>query len=106
MKYNSIKDWLNAGKPLNSFILGDCMEGMEYIEDKYFELAIPDPPYGINANKFNLRTDCHKKWGNNWNDIKPNKEYFDNLFRISNNQLIFGGNYFTKYLYENNNWII
>ena len=57
----------------------DCMEGMKEFPDKYFELAIVDPPYGIGIDKW---------------DIKPDKEYFNELFRVSKSQIIFGGNYF------------
>jgi site-specific DNA-methyltransferase (adenine-specific) len=72
----------------------DNMELMSRYEDNYFELAIVDPPYGIlnktkrgGDKKFNMKE--YTKW-----DIKPNEEYFKELFRVSKNQIIWGGNYF------------
>ena len=98
----------------------DCMEAMKQYPDHYFELAIVDPPYGIGADNFKnasgytnenrksasvraknrlnqgggklknrklLNSDC------SW-DIAPTQEYFNELFRVSVNQIIWGGNYF------------
>lgn len=81
----------------------DCMELMEIISDKYFELAICDIPYGIGAggiNFINGTSKTNKKYYkiNDW-DIKiPKKEYFIELFKISKNQIIFGMNYCLEYL--------
>jgi len=81
----------------------DCIEGMKQYPDKYFELAIVDPPYGININisigrrKGNKKSKYHKFAGEDQNI--PNKEYFDELFRVTKNQIIWGGNYMTEYLY-------
>jgi site-specific DNA-methyltransferase (adenine-specific) len=70
------------------------MDLMSRYPDNYFELAIVDPPYGIlnktkrgGDRKFNMEE--YKKW-----DKKPNDEYFNELFRVSKNQIIWGGNYF------------
>jgi len=71
----------------------DCMEGMKQFPDKYFELAIVDPPYGISITdsgrlgKYNVN-------GNRWDDNIPTDDYFNELFRVSENQIIWGGNYF------------
>tara|TARA_Y100001936_G_C16079477_1_gene676621 strand:- start:72 stop:737 length:666 start_codon:yes stop_codon:yes gene_type:complete len=72
----------------------DNMKMMARYPDGYFDLAIVDPPYGIlnktkrgGDYKFNMEE--YSKW-----DIKPNQEYFDELFRVSKNQIIWGGNYF------------
>ena len=121
----------------------DCMEGMKEIPDKFFDLAIVDPPYGdgggngqgVNASENDLtvtatiprgggtenrnttsvhhqRKNCRKPdgtWGYaNWRnvggeickkiiawDVAPDKSYFDELFRVSRNQIIWGGNYFS-----------
>ena len=69
----------------------DNMELMARYPDKYFELAIVDPPYGISISKNPVRQKHNKK---NWDNETPNKEYFDELFRVSKNQIIWGGNYF------------
>ena len=85
----------------------DCMEGMREFPDNYFELAIVDPPYGIgydtqaeknsgqkSKNGASRKREYH---GGGW-DVKPSREYFDELMRVSKNQVIWGGNYFTDYL--------
>ena len=72
----------------------DCMEGMKDFPDKFFELAIVDPPYGINAE--NGAGDYSKAVslkGKKW-DVPPSGEYFNELLRVSVTQIIWGGNYF------------
>ncbi|MGI5075751.1 site-specific DNA-methyltransferase [Treponema vincentii] len=82
----------------------DCMEYMKQCHDKQFDLAIVDPPYGIEemtgtnpaagGGKLKHRVfNREEKKFNQW-DRSPSKEYFDELFRVSKNQIIFGGNYF------------
>jgi len=74
----------------------DCMDGMKEFPDKYFELAIVDPPYGININ-MNMGREKGKpiKYAKkNWDDSIPDKTYFNELKRVSQNQIIWGGNYF------------
>lgn len=101
----------------------DCMEGMKDFPDGYFDLAIVDPPYGINADLFNngsgakkdsgeygtavrcrkkrLEQGCGKLKGRilnqsdcSWDREQPDENYFRELFRVSKNQVIWGGNYF------------
>ena len=103
----------------------DCMEAMKKIPDKYFDLAVVDPPYGINAPNMSMGSNPSKsKSGTGesvasqlrkgrlnsgggklknralnsmpiaWDYAPPPKEYFEELFRVSKNQIIFGGNYF------------
>ena len=74
----------------------DCVEGMKHYPDNYFDLAICDPPYGININmnmgrkKNKAKVHKNKKW-----DMSvPEMKYFTELFRVSKNQIIWGGNYF------------
>ncbi len=80
---------------LTGFHNMDCMEGMKQIPDKYFDLAIVDPPYGLERFK---RGGSHvNKYGNEkgkWNNEKPTAEYFDELFRVSKCQIVWGGNNF------------
>lgn len=81
---------------LNNLYNCDCMEGMKQFPDKYFELAIIDPPYGLERHKRgSLRIDNSKKAENglSW-DEKPPKEYFNELFRVSQKQIIWGGKQF------------
>jgi site-specific DNA-methyltransferase (adenine-specific) len=89
----------------------DNMELMARYPDKYFDLAIVDPPYGIgidgqkksiSKNSKHNRKEHTKK---NWDFQIPSKEYFNELKRVSKNQIIWGGNYFTEYLYSTKAWI-
>ena len=88
---------------------GDCMDLMKQYPDKYFDLAIVDPPYGININisigrrKGDKKSEYHKFQGND--KSIPSEEYFDELFRVSKNQIIWGGNYYIKYLPNCRNFI-
>jgi len=87
---------------LNSFLNMDCMDGMKEFPDKYFELAIVDPPYGIDFGNYNrTNKDIHgnrykaDKYHNaDWDKGTPTDEYFKELMRVSKNQIIWGGNYF------------
>ena len=69
-----------------------CMEGMKQFPDKYFDLAVVDPPYGININSSGRLG--HYGGKKNWDQNTPDEEYFVELKRISKNQIIWGGNYF------------
>jgi DNA modification methylase len=75
---------------LNKIYCGDCLDLMREMPDKSVDLVLTDPPYGING--FGDRIDKTFKI-NEW-DHKPEKEYFNELFRVSRNQIIFGWNYF------------
>lgn len=78
-------------------ISNECnMELMARYPDKYFDLAIVDPPYGISINmNMGLRKGKKKNHSvKKWDDETPKQEYFDELFRVSKNQIIWGGNYF------------
>jgi site-specific DNA-methyltransferase (adenine-specific) len=77
------------------------MIGMKEYPDKYFDLAIVDPPYGRGTNFAYKGEDKFRKFDN----TRPTKEYFKELFRVSKNQIIFGGNYFAHDLPETNAWI-
>ena len=82
----------------------DCMEYMKTIPDKFFELAIVDPPYGIdvdNDKEGNFVMTKHKSKG--WDASVPEMKYFLELFRVSERQIIFGGNYFE--LEKKKGWI-
>lgn len=90
--------------PISEVYNIDCIEGMAKYPDKYFELSIIDPPYGVEEitgkefshgrgklknRAFNVGNEKINKW-----DKSPNDEYFKELFRVSKNQIIWGGNYF------------
>ena len=82
-----------------SFFNADNLEIMRGFKDNEFDLAIVDPPYGLerfkandggNSKKITTFGDKYK----NWNNIKPDAEYWEQLFRISKNQIVWGGNNF------------
>ncbi len=77
----------------------DCMEYMKTLEDNAFDLAIVDPPYGM-ENKKGQATSRIKKYGQlkTVNDAKPQKEFFTQLFRVSVNQIIWGYNHLSDML--------
>jgi site-specific DNA-methyltransferase (adenine-specific) len=77
--------------PISEVHNEDCMIGMSRYPDKFFDLAIVDPPYGIGISSNPVRQ-MHKK--KNWDSAIPSGSYFEELFRVSKNQVIWGGNYF------------
>jgi len=78
-------------EPKSIVHLQDNMEGMKAFPDNHFDLAIVDPPYGIEISSNPVRQQHAKK---DWDNAIPTKEYFYELFRVSKNQIIWGGNYF------------
>ena len=76
----------------------DCMIGMARYPDKWFDLAIVDPPYGIGAGSVNFKNGTSKNdigyKVKDWDTAIPDQKYFDELMRVSKNQIIWGGNYF------------
>ena len=95
--------------------LADCMEAMKEFPDNFFDLAIVDPVYGdVTKGGYMTNTDSQRKLAEPihyhlglWNQKKTGKEYFDELFRVSKNQIIWGGNYFTVEIGKNTQcWIV
>ena len=88
----------------------DNMKLMSRYADNYFDLAIVDPPYGININvsmgrrKGYKKSNYHKFAGND--SSIPSSEYFKELKRVSKNQIIWGGNYMTEYLSPSSCWLL
>lgn len=86
----------------------DNMDLMARYPDNYFDLAIVDPPYGIKRlNSGGMpKSSGFKKWERkDWDNDIPSLEYFNELFRVSKNQIIWGGNYFTDFLKPSQGWI-
>lgn len=92
----------------------DCKEVMKRYPDNYFDLAIVDPPYKIgkkltvgggshtkSKSKFHQR---YKENGKTWDNQRPDSFYWNELFRISKNQIVFGGNYFCNDLPVSRGW--
>ena len=99
-------NWTDKIKVYNK----DCMELLAETPDKFYELAIVDPPYGIvdkiiSGGESNRVIKIHKGL-QHFKDIVPDDNYFKELFRVSKNQIIWGGNYFTKNLPHSRGWIV
>lgn len=106
-------DVRGGGRCLNRLYNADCMEAMKQIPDKFFQLAITDPPYGIGIDGQKLSINKNPKHNRkahtqkNWDRGIPKEDYFRELERISENQIIWGGNYFVKYLQAGHKgWIV
>ena len=88
----------------------DNMQLMARYEDNYFDLAIVDPPYGISyargKNGWGVNKNRPKLDDVKWDKKTPNKEYFIELQRVSKNQIICGGNYFTDKIPVSKCWIV
>ncbi len=95
---NSTKPLLPA-VPSSEVYLEDCVTALKRYADNHFDLAIVDPPYGLERFKANDGGNSKKitTFGDkdkNWNNIKPTAEYWNELFRVSKNQIVWGGNNF------------
>jgi site-specific DNA-methyltransferase (adenine-specific) len=96
----TIEDAKKEGVRVNEIYCCDCLELMKLMPDKSVDLVLTDPPYGIK--RFNARDGGNSKkiksFGHtdeNWNRIKPTNECFNEIFRVSKNQIIFGMNNFS-----------
>ena len=90
----------------------DNMELMARYPDNYFDLAIVDPPYGIDSkisttsslNKGNKFAQLYNE--KRWDKFRPENEYWNELLRVSKNQIVCGGNYFAEKLPVSRGWIV
>lgn len=100
-------DYEYNGKCHIRFFNCDNMEFMKEVEDKEYAISLVDPPYGISANKMTLGNGKKKIYRglNNWDNEIPKAEYFKELFRVSKNQVVWGGNYMTEYLKPTGAWL-
>lgn len=98
--------------PVNTAYLGDCLDFMKQLPDKCIDLVLTDPPYGIDAGDQRRQKSRTKKAKTTefhytgWDKERPSKEIFEQIFRISKNQIIWGGNYFIDYLYPTPSMIV
>lgn len=96
--------------------LCDNMELMAQYPDKHFDLAIVDPPYGIGESLKKRENTTSEKWKaptkkihrpKDWDKISPNKSYFDELIRVSKNQIVWGANHFISRMpYDSSCWLV
>ena len=96
---------------MNKIIHGDSLEYMKTLPDKSIDLVLTDPPYWIriswqkqSINTYNPKANRKFYEDKEWDLSIPSKEYFDEIFRISKNQIIWGWNYFVNYLTEWHKW--
>jgi len=100
-----VKKWTHEemATKMNMIHNMDCLEFMKQVPDDYFDLVLTDPPYGIDLANMNMGIGNtpkaskkeNRKWeSKDWDKSAPSNEVFDEIFRISKNQIIWGGNYF------------
>ena len=102
--------------PSSEVYLEDCVKALKRYADNHFDLAIVDPPYGIGADSQkesysqgkNGEGRRHRKYWERkgWDDAIPTAEYWNELFRVSKNQIVFGANFMTEFLPPSKCWII
>jgi site-specific DNA-methyltransferase (adenine-specific) len=102
---------------MNKVHLCDCMEFMKGVPDKYYELAIVDPPYGINMGEL-MHKESGKQTGvakakrkeylnKDWDSKPPDREYFCELIRVSKNQIVWGANHFISNIpFDSACWLV
>lgn len=106
------------GEKMIEMLNCDCMDYMATVPDKAFDLAIVDPPYGIDVidSVYKNREEYEHKINKgkaikaqfllkDFDKKKCNKKYFNELFRVSKNQIVWGGNYYTNFLHQSRGWI-
>jgi site-specific DNA-methyltransferase (adenine-specific) len=124
MNYTQYKDksiFVSDNGIKSSVYLMDCMDALRQTPDKYYDLAIVDPPYGIGADKAqnnaamqrikaNGKSKAGRGWklyaDTDWDNEIPTAEYWAELRRVSKNQIVWGGNYFTENLPPSMGWIV
>jgi len=98
--------------PISETYNMDCMEYMRQFSDKHFQLSIVDPPYGLDSkisttsslNKGNKFAQLYNE--KRWDKFRPENEYWNELLRVSKNQIVCGGNYFAEKLPVSRGWIV
>lgn len=104
---------------INKIICNDSFQLLKKLPDKCIDWIITDPPYGEKIGKMGFTNSKHpmdhgglakrtlyKSHNNSWDNDIPTKEHFDEIFRVSKNQIIFGGNFFVEFLPVSRGWII
>lgn len=97
----------------NKIINADCMDILKQLPDKCIDLVLTDPPYGIGIDGQKLSISKNPKHNRkrhdfkNWDDNIPKKEVFDEICRVGQKVIIWGGNYFNEFLEQGHKgWIV
>jgi site-specific DNA-methyltransferase (adenine-specific) len=103
-------------KPTSEVYLEDCVKALKRYADNHFDLAIVDPPYGIGESLKKRENTTSDKWKaptkkihnpKDWDKSAPDKSYFDELIRVSKNQIVWGANHFISRLpYDSSCWLV
>jgi len=110
MKYNGFKNEFHLDNI--SIYNGDCMDLLKQTPNKYYDLCIIDPPYGIGMDKTHFETKSSKskarEYGEKkWDTKSPDEDYFKELMRVSKNQIIWGANHFiSKIPFDSSCWVV
>jgi site-specific DNA-methyltransferase (adenine-specific) len=106
---------LSVSELENRIINADCLDILKQLPDKCVDLVLTDPPYGIKMSKNTNIVSSNAKKGfyekeihqtKEWDNKRPEKIFFDEMMRVSKNQIIFGGNYFADMLKPSRGWIV
>lgn len=97
---------------INKVYCADCLEFMKGLEDRSVDMVLTDPPYAIGWNSKKAKSFPHATrayegftdW--NWDKEKVSRKHFDEIVRVSKNQIIFGGQQYADYLKPNYGWIV
>jgi site-specific DNA-methyltransferase (adenine-specific) len=106
-----MNDIFNENVPSSEVYLEDCVKALKRFSDNFFDVAIVDPPYGIGRSgqtETFTKNPKHKRKhfaDKGWDTETPDAEYWNELFRVSKNQIVWGANYFTEYLPASMGWI-
>jgi site-specific DNA-methyltransferase (adenine-specific) len=106
--------------PSSEVYLEDCVKALKRYADNHFDLAIVDPPYGIGASAdsrvggsytvnmggVKRKVAAKQYTAKDWDFEKPTTEYWNELFRVSKNQIVWGGNYFVENLKDSACWLV
>lgn len=102
----SINEKVNFNPMINQVFNEDCLETMKRMPDKSIDLVLTDPPYGIGFGAKKTGKGWVERESKDWDKEIPSEEIFKEIFRVSKNQIIWGGNYFTDYLPQRQRWLV
>ncbi len=91
---------------MDKILHADCIDVLKTLGDNQFDLLLTDPPYGLSIAKRGMVGKGRTFTAKTWDVSIPNREYFDEMRRVSKQQIIWGGNYFTNHLPASRCWLV